>query len=287
MKRFQLMNKIAGTDKLAELFNAYLKGLDTMMMMAEPSYVTMAEVRAHTITKPKTKEAKNYQHCAKRYYELLVLRFSLENIHEYVLRAIASLEGFYATYDDNLLAYALDNRLKTINEYGSDDEADWEEDGLDEDGKQKWKITHRDTPEALKYYTLHEELSTLFGGESSGRGEAIGTSTYEDFYPSTGMVAQQSELSFRKMVQGAWGADLVRVQEDGTTSPIPLADHIEAEMNTDIKAAEVVDKFNGVLQLAWLARDFYLKMSPDDLSAYAQLYQALQYMRDVAININA
>jgi len=287
MKRFQLMHALAPTDNLAILFNEYMEGLSTLMTMSEPSYVTMAEVREYTVTKPRTKAAKSYRHCAKRYYELLILRFSLESIHENVLKAIALLEGFYATYDDNLLAYAIDNRFKIIDEYGSDEESDWEKDGLDEQGGQKWKVTVKTDTKSLRHYTLHEELGSFFGGESCGRGEYIGTSTPEDFYPNTDMVAQQSEFSFRKMVQGAWGAELVRVADDGSRSPIPLADHIEDEMNTDIKAADVVARFNGVLQLAWLTRDFYLKMDPEDLSAYSQVLQALQYVRDVAININA
>lgn len=283
---YDLMQKLEGYDALAELFNQYLNGLSTIMIMSEPTYNTMAELREHTETKPKTKIAKNFRYCAQRYYELIILRNSLVSIHRHTLAALEMLDGFYKTYDDNLLAFAISNRLKSIEEYGSDDEADWEEDGLDEEGKQKWKVTVRTDEEGLKYHTLYSELGSFFGDDSCGRGEYIGTSTPEDFYKCSGMVAQQSEFSFRKMAEGAWGATLVQHNDDGTTSPIPVADHIEREMNTDIKAAAVVSKFNGVLILASLARDFYLQMHPDDLAAYAQLHQALEYMRDVAININ-
>ena len=283
MRRSKMLNQLAPVDNLALLFNEYMQGLDTLALMADPCYTTMAEVRLHTVTKPRTKEAKSYRHCAKRHYELLILGWSLQSIHDNVLKAIALLEGFYATYDENLLAYAIENRLKIINEYGSDEESDWEEDGLDEQDKQKWKVTVKTDPESLKHYTLHEELGSFFGGESAGRGEYVGTSAPEDFYPNTAMVEQQSEFSFRKIVQGAWGANLVRVAEDGTTAPIPLADHIEDEMNTDIKAADVVTRFNGVLQLAWIMRNFFLKMDPYDLNAYSQVHEGLTIMRDVKL----
>lgn len=283
MRRFKMLNQLAPVDNLALLFNDYMKGLDTLALMADPCYTTMAEVREYTITKPNTKAAKAYRHGAKRHYELLILGWSLESIHDNVAKAIALLEGFYTTYDENLLAYAIENRVKIIDEYGSDDQTDWQEDGLDEQGQQKWKVTVKTDTESLKHYTLHEELGSFFGGESSGRGEYIGTSTYEDFYPNTSLVEQQSEFSFRKMAQGAWGATLVQVAEDGSTAPIPVADHIEAEMNTDIKAADVVARFNGVLQLAWLMRSFYLKMDPYDFNAYGQILEGLQIMRDVKL----
>lgn len=283
---YDLMQKLEGYDALAELFNQYLNGLSTIMIMSEPTYNTMAELREHTETKPKTKIAKNFRYCAQRYYELMILRNSLVSIHRHVIEAIELLEGFYKTYDGNLLAYAIDNRFKSIEEYGSEDEKDWEEDGLDEEGKAKWKVTVRIDEEGLKYHTLYAELGRFFGDESCGRGEYIGTSTPEDFYKCSGMVAQQSEFSFRKMAEGAWGATLVQHNDDGTTSPIPVADHIEREMNTDIKAAEVVDRFNGVLLLGFLMRQFYCDSTPDELHVYSQLLEGLQIMRDVKININ-
>lgn len=281
--RYQIMQPIEGTDTLAQLFNEYLNGLSTPMIFSEPSYTTMAEVREYTITKPRTKEAKNFRYCAQRYYELLILRQSLESIHDNVLKAIALLESFYATYEDNLLAFALDTRRKLLDEYGSEDETDWEEDGYDEQGEKKWKITHKDDPESLQDYTLHAELGRFFGGESCGRGEYIGTSNAADFYPSTGMVAQQSEFSFRKMAEGAWGATLVRVSEDGSTEPIPLADHIEAEMNEDIRSASLVERFNAILTMCLGTAGHYQQMHPDNLQGYEMLHFYLQKVRDVSI----
>lgn len=281
MRFFLSLQSVKGKDALAALFNEYLKGLHTQAIVSEPTYYTVAESHQHTRTAPKTNEAHCYHSCAMRYYELTILVNSLESIHSHVLAAISLLEGFQAKYGDDLLSYARDNRRHCINEYGSDDAEDWYRDN-EADESEKWKITDTTDPERLKHHTLKAELGRFIGGEiTETRGEYIGTSGPNDFTMHTLLVAQQSEFSFRKMAEGMWGATLVRVQQDGTTAPIPLADHIEDEMNVDIKAASVTTRFNLVLGFCQVIRERYLALNPDYLIGYTVLLDCLRKVRDV------
>ncbi|MGI4871369.1 MAG: hypothetical protein ACRYFX_09340 [Janthinobacterium lividum] len=280
--RHDLLQSLPGEDALAQLFNQYLKGLSTLIIISEPTYSTMAEVRQYTVTAPKTKYARNHRHCANRYYEMTILRSSLEHIHANVLAAIDTLEGFFTTYGEDLRAYAIDNRQRSIDEYGSDDETDWYRDN-EEDESEPWKIVGKTSREALSHYTLHDELGRWFGGESSGRGEYIGTSQAVDFYPTTAMVAQQSEFSFRKMAEGAWGATLVQVNEDGTQVPFPLADQIEQEMNEDIRNEALVRRFDTILDICYLLRKQYLTLDSWEVRPYRNLLAGLKMVRDVDI----
>lgn len=276
--RYDLLQKIAATDPLAALFNQYLKGLSTLAVLAEPSYVTMAEVRTRYANTAEPKDLEDLKHSTRRFFELTVLRNSLHALHGYVLEAIAVLESFFAEYQGDLTRYAVENRLRLIEEYGSDEESDWYRNN-EADESEPWKVVCKDDPASLKSYTLYTELDRFFGADT--RGEHIGTSGPTDFYPYTTMVQQQSEFSFRKLAEGVWNTELVQVGEDGSTSPIPLADHLEREMNTDIRAADLVVRFNLVLGFCQVIRERYEALAPDDLLGYKTLLACLHKVRDV------
>ena len=133
--RYHLLDKIDAPDPLAQLFNQYLKGLSTLAIMAEPSYVTMAEVRTRYAKTGKRKDRRHLKGSARRFFELSVLRNTLHELHDHVLKAIALLEDFFTTYEGNLTRYAIEHRLRSIAEYGSDEDNDWEPDGTDEQGQ--------------------------------------------------------------------------------------------------------------------------------------------------------
>ncbi|MGI4867823.1 MAG: hypothetical protein ACRYFZ_28155 [Janthinobacterium lividum] len=277
--RYDLLKKIDAADPLAQLFNQYLKGLSTLAIMAEPSYVTMNEVRTLYTKGGKAKDRNHLRHSATRYFELTVLRNSLHDLHHHVIDAIGLLESFFTQYEGDLTRYAIENRMHNIDEYGSEDESDWyREDEANE--KEAWKVVYKDDNESLKHYTLYAELGHYFGTET--RGEHIGTSGPGDFYPYTTMVEQQSAFSFRKMLSGAFGQEVMitRVAEDGTQAPMSLADHIEDEMNEDIRSADLVRRFDTTLAMcAELGRRFP-KLATEAVDSYQFLLDRLRDVRD-------
>lgn len=240
------LSKIDATDPLAHLFNAYFHELHTLALTCEPGYVTMREVRRGFYEGSKRK--RNITEDALRHYSLCVLYGSLEAIHSHVIGAIDVLEKFFAEYEGNLTRFAIDNRRRSINEYGSDEPTDWREDGFDAEGQQQWTVVYKDDPESLKHHTLYSELERFFG-DGGTRGEYLGLSDYTDFYPYTAAVEQASEFSLRKAFAGAFGKEVTftTLQPDGSAVPMTLADHIEDEMNEDIRNANVVKRFNAVL----------------------------------------
>lgn len=278
--RYNLLQKIEATDPLARLFNDYLKGLSTLAIMSEPSYVTMAELRALFLRTGKARDRNYLRHSARRYFELTVLRNSLHDIHRHVLETIALLEGFFTDYNGDLQRYAIENRLALIKEYGSDDERDWYRDN-EADEAEAWKVTYKDDPESLSHYTLHADLGLHFGSDS--RGEHLGTSGPADFYPYTTMVEQQSEFSFRKLLSSFTKQEvtLTRAAEDGSQLPMTLADHLENEMNEDIRSNELVLRFNTALAMCVEIAKHFPQLPLDQPAPYQALLDCLRAVRDV------
>jgi hypothetical protein len=281
--RYDLLKQLDATDPLAHLFNQYFKGLSTLAIMAEPSYNTMAEVRTLYTKGGKAKHRNHLRHSARRYYELTVLRNSLHDIHHHVGEAILLLERFFADYEGDLLRYAIERRLKSIREHGSDDESDWQRNPevADADATDAWQVVYKDDGESLAYYTLHADLAYHFGQDS--RGEYIGTSGPDDFYPYTNMVQQQSAFSFRKMLEGVTGKEvtLTRVADDGSQAPMSLADHIEDEMNEDIRSADLVLCFDTVLAMCVEIAKHFPHLPIDQPVPYQALLDCLRLVRDV------
>lgn len=281
--RYNLLQKIDATDPLAVLFNQYLKGLSTLAIMAEPSYVTMAEVRTRYTKTGKAKDRNYLRHSARRFFELTVLRNSLHDLHRHVLDAIALLEDFFATYQGELTRYAIENRLRVIGEHGSDEDDDWYRDN-EADEAEPWKVTYKDDEHSLRHYTLHAELGRFFDSES--RGEYIGTSGPEAFYPYTSMVAQQSEFSFRKMLENVTGKQVTftQVAADGSHTPMTLADHLESEMNEDIRSQNLVLRFDTTLAMCAELGRAYRDLSPATGPAFYQaILDCLRLVRDVRV----
>lgn len=281
-----ILKNIEGTDKLAQLFNAYLKGLSTPSIMCDPCYTTMAEVRGLRDGTLKKKHARMLKHSVKNFHNLTVLSNSLHHIHDHVLKAIAELEGFFDTYIDNLLDYAADKRVKSLMENGSnsDEEAltDWYRDN-EADETEAWKAVRKTDPESLKHYSLYQEMGWHFGIGDAGRGEYIGTSGPEDFEPYTRLVVNQSAFSFRKMLEGVSGREvqISRMQADGSMVPMTLGDHVEAELNEDLAGERVSFLFNIAVGFCVVIRERYQAMSPDDLLAYRSMYRMLLMVRDM------
>ena len=282
--RFIGLSKIPATDPLAQLFNAYFKELNTLALTAEPSYLTMAELRQGFYGGTR-KQKKEITQDAIRHYGLMVLFNSLEAIHGHVLGAIEVLETFFAQYEGNLTLFAIKNRLQMIEKYGGEDDdytppAPGKED-------EPWPIAYKDDSESLKHYSLYSELERFFG-DGGTRGEYLGLSAHTDFYPYTAVVEQASEFSLRKMFSAFSGQEVTftTIQSDGHAVPMTLGDHIESEMNEDIRNGTTVENFNRVLFNLQGAGDLFRRptmRATTEPYLYTGLLNLLVSFRDMTI----
>jgi hypothetical protein len=270
--RHRILEPLTATDNLALLFNAYQRGLSTFDMVTVPRE-SMRACNA-LFTQQEAGKLPKYpiSDQARRYYEMTVLSNSLHGLHRSVTGALQLLTTFLTTYELDLTRYAAENRMRTIDEFGSEDESDWEPDGFDEEG-QIWKVTYKDDPESLAPYTLHHDLAQFFAS-SEDQGERIGTSRAQDYAVYTHAVATQTELSLRKFFSQVMGKDITitQVQPDGELVPMSLADQIEDELNEDIVNANLTAEFNAVLTKCEELAQIYHTMPLDSLPLYLQLH---------------
>ena len=122
---------------------------------------------ANPVPKHKKREREEAKHLASfipKFYHLQILSNSLHDLHRNVNGAIEKLTVFFDTYGGDLKRYAIENRLRCIDEYGSEDEGDWQEDGFDEQGQPKWQPAYKEDAAALESYTLAADLAQFFEG---------------------------------------------------------------------------------------------------------------------------
>lgn len=281
---YDILHPINADDRLAQLFNLYLEGLSTIEIIFTPRE-TMRQCRQAFDTNQSTPgTTHSMARQAKVFYELTVLNNALRGIHRSVIGAVTLLEGFFTTYHGDLQHYAVQNRLASLEKYGSDEDDDWEETGeVDADGNPQWRAVYKDDPASLIYYTLHHELGAFFHGHET-KGEYIGTSGPEDFAAYTQAVATQTDVSFRKMMGRFKGSDLpIYREQDGEMIPVPLADQIEDELNEDIQNAQLADTFNRILTLGVGAAQRYEHLAPDVVDDYRLLLRGLQNMLHITV----
>jgi hypothetical protein len=210
---------------------------------------------------------------------LQVLSNSLTDLHQNIHWAIKNLTTFFTEYEGDLQRYAIENRLKVIDEFGSDDETDWQEDGVDEEGP-KWKVAYKDDAESLASYTLHHDLQQYFTG-SDTRGEKIGTSQAQDFRYFSEHVRRATEFNPFKLLRQFTGAELPVYHENEAGEMIAqtLGEQVEDELNEDLKNHSLVHFFEQVLVRAnQAAATFTFATTAED---YRQLLTQVETIRDV------
>ena len=272
-------------DNLGQLFNAYAHRLSMLESSATPRE-NMRDFRRLFTEQATTKLTKQEKRIAEgmsgriiQFYHLQVLSNSLHDLHRYVNGAIDKLVDFSATYGGDLQRYAIENRLRSIDEYGSEEDSDWEEDGLDADGQQKWKVAYKDDKKSLKPYTLREDLEHYFPG-GHWRGEHIGASMVEDFACYTRMVAHSAEFSPFKAIAKFTGTELpiYHQNEAGEMVPQTAADRIESEVNEELIDVRVACYFDQIIERLTRAAASYKKAKT--AADYHTLHGQLESIRD-------
>ena len=275
------LRRIDAEDQLAQLFNAYMKGLSTLEIMSEPTYETMRGV--HEAFRGSRRQKNEMAQQARRFYELHVLGGALRGIYHNLLGALETLEKFFDEYGGNLTHYAAAQRMESLDEHGGGEDDDWREDGVDEQGRSTWAVVYKDDPEALAPYTLRSRLAYYFGSDT--RGEHLGTSDVEHFWRYTLCVENESAFSFRKMMEMMTGqeAAIVQVQPDGTHTPMTLGDHLEDELNQDIRNGELVQVFQHAIRCQ-NATGWFFNGHTDDTTGpevWRAMLRVLQGLRDL------
>ncbi|WP_324671491.1 hypothetical protein [Hymenobacter sp. GOD-10R] len=280
--RYKVLTNIKAEDNLAQLFNAYQRQLHTLECLSLPNESMgdyQALLRSVASDAPSESAQHVFNHAVPRFYALQVLSNSLTDLHKNIGWCIKALTEFFDQYDGDLTRYAIETRLKVVDEFGSDDETDWEEDGFDEKG-QKWKVTYKDDEKTLKRYSLHADLEQYFKQENSC-GEKIGSSHPEDFAYFSTLVENATDFNSMKFLRQAFDAELplYRQNEAGDMVQQSLGDEVENELNEALRNESIVGYFNTVLELARQAAiTFVFATTADD---YRKLLTQLQAVRDV------
>jgi len=287
--RYRILEPLQADDTLAQLFNTYLRGLSTYEIVTVPRETMREyqqemkqELEAEAIDTPSSLIDRSL-----RYYELVVLRNSLHGLHRNVVHALGTLHRFFTTYEGDLKRFAIENRIRSLQEYGDGEDGDWEWSGEgDKDDTATWKPTYKDDPESIRPYSLHQELAGCFDGYD-GREEYIGTSSPAHFEMFSQIVATQTELSFRRIMGSRLGEDIpvYRAEPGGELAPLSLADQIEHELNEDLANARIVERFNGVLILGEDVLKLYQSMDQNQVEPYRKLQALLQWMLEASLRM--
>jgi len=286
--RYQILDPIDATTNLAALFNSYQRKLfpleqvvlprETMseyqQLLAQSASDTLNEEQSHRL---------NY--CMSQLYYLAVLNNSLRDLHSNVIWAIEALTDFFTRYKGDLQRYAIEERLKIVDEWGSEEESDWEPDGFDEKGE-KWKVAYKDDEASLAPYTLRSKLEQFFIG-ADFVGEKIGTSQAKDFAYFSGQVEHATDFNPIKLLREFTGAELPAYQqsEAGEMIPQSLGEEVESELNEDLRNQSIVAYFRQVLQHCNQAATTWASATRPE--HYQALLSQLEIIRDVAFSAPA
>lgn len=271
-------------DNLGQLFNAYLGRLGMLESSVFPRE-TMREFRRLWSEEPtpklKKREREQQKHLASfipQFYHLQILSNSLCSLHRNVNGAIKKLTEFFATYEGDLKRYAIENRLRSIDEYGSEDDSDWYRDN-EADESEKWKAVYKDDEQSLANYTLTDELKQFFA-EADWRGEHIGSSDVEDFACYTRMVSRSSGFSPFKAIARFTGTELpiYRQNEAGEMVPQSQAELVESEVNDELRDVRVGCYFDQLLGRLQRAAACYAAAKTSE--EYSTLLGQLESIRD-------
>lgn len=286
--RYFTLKHIKATDNLALILNAYMKTLSTIDQLSVPRETMGEYMRLLTErSSPQARETPSSKACEQlfdwrgpRFFMLQVLSNSLNDWHQNINWAIGALTKFFEEYAGDLTRYAIENRLRAIDEYGSDDESDWIEDGFDAQGERQWKVVYKDDDKALTGYSLARDLEQYFTG-SDGGGEKIGTSHAPDYAYFTGLVRLESDFCPLKMMSAVFGKDLPTYKQDeaGEMVEQSLADQVESSINKDVTNAHVIAWFE--LALAQANHAAGLQTFAFSADHYRELLDHLVRVRDL------
>ena len=215
LKKLKIENETPSKLKDAVL-TPYLSALSSVSIFADIRHCSMAEYH----------EEKDLLH--DLYVELSIAIQSINRIYTLLVELPDEIDNYLKTclsWED----WAADNRVKTIAEYGSDNDLDY---------NSKGEVIKKWDKESLEGYFFTDELKSKYFGNGS-RGEYLGTSKPSDFSNISVKIYNSTDLKPIKILQGIG----FKVQESNEC----LTARLEQEINEGAKNASIVDKFNFML----------------------------------------
>jgi hypothetical protein len=277
--RYFTLKHINAENNLALILNAYMKALSTLDQLTVPretmgEYMRLLDERSSS----QKRETPSSEACTQlfdwrgpRFFMLQVLSNSLNDWHKNINWAIKDLTQFFDQYNGDLKRYAIETRMRVLEEYGSEDDADYNNDDT---------IKYRDDDDALAGFTLARELDQYFTG-SDGSGEKIGTSHASDYTYFTNLVRRESDFCPIKILGQAFDMELPVYKQDveGEMIEQSLGDQVESELNDDILNAHVVAWFELALEQANHAAGLYCFATTAE--HFRELLKHLERLRDL------
>ncbi len=276
--RYFTLERIQAEDNLALLLNAYMKALNMLDQTVVPRQTMAQYMRLlNERRSAEERQAPASEACTQlfdwresRFFMLQVLSNSLTDWHQSITQAIRHLTEFFEQYGDDLTRFSIEMRRLSLEKYGSEDEADYHDDGT---------IKYRDDADALAKFTLGVDLVDYFIS-CDGR-ERIGTSQAADYAHFTNIVRHGADYCPSKMLSQLTGKEIPtdKANEQGERVAQSLGEKVEAELNQDIANARVVAWFDLALaQAAHCAELYLLAKTADD---YRALLAHLIKVRDL------
>ncbi|MDJ1505527.1 hypothetical protein [Xanthocytophaga agilis] len=278
------LRRIESETRLAELFNAFMNSLSTFDIISDPVYYSM-KVHVQSVDRDLSDVETIYSAYERfeRYYQLAILSNGLNQFHSAVLKVEKMLLQYLNEFGGNWKEFAIRNRIISIEEYGSTDDEDFNEDG---------SIRYQEDWESIRHYTIHTELLSCIGANyhekkakhKEVRGEGLGTSRATDYSDFLLMVRNETSFSpFKFFAQQGTPLQLYKENEVGEMEPMTLADTVEAEMNTDIRNGNIADLFTEAIETGYQIRELFESLSADQdhKEEYSQMLQFVQQIKTV------
>jgi len=279
---------------LGHLFNGYMSRLSPLEVQAYPmetlgQYHKLAIGPIKNLPPADRDKARALRACQERYYFLSVVNNSLHDLHLCVLAACNVLGDLFNLYDGDLHRYAIQNRLRAIQEFvpGTDEElsemhpsdyADYISNWEPGEPGQPWKPIYKDDAESLAPYTLAADLAHFFAPLVEDRTiERIGATLPEewDFLTETVRSASAGRI---KTSQLSENAGVYRTNAAGEDEQQSVAQRVQNEVNDELKDVRVASYFQQVMKRLQFASGLSVMLT--DAASYRELLLVLTSIRD-------
>lgn len=274
---YQLFTPIeeVATDRLAQIFNAYLYQLGSAEAVTAPRE-SMQQAQ-DLLTAQEIDEAEAVAEMSSRLYSLQVLAQALPDLYQHL--QAAHIELLWWTNEDkedddqNFLRYAASRRLEDAELFGYTDGAD-----LSEDGK---TIRLRDEPEALAPFQLARMLAPHFASDSLN-GERIGSSGPAAYGYWSTLILNQTRFTLRDPTRSATADNLMTYQQPEAPSlDLPAATEPDARFSEEAQAlygTALVNQFEAVLIRCQEAAALYGSLAADDAAGFQRLHEVIEQL---------
>lgn len=211
MKEF--MESIESDLPLAKAFNRIISKISLLRIMSLPRVFSDA-----------TGELAIFK--MQSYYETVFWEKWLHGVYKRLEEWTNIINEYFDEYSGSWEYYALSKRLDYINEYGSDDEEDYNPDGTVK--------THGITREQLKYHTVFSDLYSDFV-------DIVQDTKPADLYSLISTLKANSQISIIDILQQVSGKEIESyiMDESEYLRPATFADKVETKVSEMVEADDL------------------------------------------------